>query len=54
MADAPREPAGSYEAPELVELGAFADMTLGWGCDKAYGGADGFTFQQSPIHCVSA
>jgi hypothetical protein len=34
MADTPREPTEIYEAPELVELGAFAEVTLG--CDKAH------------------
>jgi hypothetical protein len=52
MAEMPREPTEIYEAPELVELGAFAEVTLG--CDKAWGGSDGFTFNQMPIHCSSA
>lgn len=42
----------AYESPQLTELGALVDLTLA--CDKAYGGSDGFTFQQSPIMCVSA
>jgi len=52
MADTPRERTGSYEAPALVELGAFAEVTLG--CDKTLGGSDGFTFQQQAISCTSA
>jgi hypothetical protein len=52
MADTPRERTGTYEAPALVELGAFAEVTLG--CNKDLGGSDGYTFQQSPIHCTSA
>jgi hypothetical protein len=52
MADTPRERTGSYEAPALVELGAFAEVTLG--CDKHLGGSDGFTFQQQSISCTSA
>ena len=51
MADTPTERTGSYEAPALVELGAFAEVTL---CDKAYGPSDGHTFQGSPITCGSA
>jgi hypothetical protein len=52
MADKPRERTGTYEAPALVELGAFAEVTLG--CDKNTGGSDGFTFLGTPIICVSA
>jgi hypothetical protein len=51
MLDTPRERTGVYEAPELVELGAFAEVTLG--CNKDWGGSDGFTFQQQPITCTS-
>ena len=46
--DAPNE----YEAPLLVELGTLHDLTQG--CDKAFGGSDGFTFQQQPISCTSS
>lgn len=52
MADTPRERTGVYEAPALVELGAFAELTLG--CNKDYGGSDGFTFQQTQVTCTSA
>jgi hypothetical protein len=52
MADTPREPTGPYEAPELVELGAFAEVTLG--CNKDLGAGDGYMFQGTPIHCMSA
>jgi hypothetical protein len=52
MADTPRERAGSYEAPALVELGAFAEVTLG--CDKQLGQSDGFTFMGQSIVCTSA
>ena len=53
----PREDNGArlvvpYEPPELVELGSVVELTLG--CDKAFGGSDGFTFQQQAIHCTSA
>jgi hypothetical protein len=41
-----------YESPKLVELGSVTELTLG--CNKAYGGSDGFTFQQQPISCTSA
>jgi hypothetical protein len=52
MADTPRERTGSYEAPALVELGAFAELTLN--CDKTSGGSDGFTYHGTPIVCASA
>jgi hypothetical protein len=52
MLDTPSERTGSYEAPALVELGAFAEVTLG--CDKRDGPTDGFTYQGSPITCGSA
>jgi hypothetical protein len=47
----PRKSTAAYEAPALVELGALQELTLG--CDKTTGGSDGFTFQQTPIVCVS-
>ncbi|MDX6401505.1 MAG: hypothetical protein QOF27_2111 [Gaiellaceae bacterium] len=52
MADTPRERTGVYEAPALVDLGAFAEITLA--CNKDLGGSDGFTFQNAAIHCTSA
>ena len=52
MADTPRERTGTYEAPALVELGAFAEVTLG--CNKDLGGSDGFTFQNQQVICTSA
>jgi hypothetical protein len=42
----------AYEAPAVTVLGKVEVLTLG--CDKAYGGSDGFTFQQQPIQCASA
>jgi hypothetical protein len=52
MVETPLGSTAAYEAPALVDIGALQELTLG--CDKAYGGSDGFTFQQSPIHCTSA
>ena len=40
-----------YEPPALVELGTLHELTLG--CNKDWGGSDGFTFQQAPIVCTS-
>jgi hypothetical protein len=42
----------AYEAPAVTILGKIEVLTLF--CDKAFGGSDGFTFQQSPISCSSA
>jgi len=51
MPDAPRESAGVYEAPSLVDLGGLAELTL---CNKDFGPTDGNTFQGVPITCSSA
>jgi hypothetical protein len=40
-----------YEPPTLVKLGTFHELTLG--CDKDFGGSDGFTFHGIPIVCTS-
>jgi hypothetical protein len=42
----------AYEAPALVDLGAFQELTLG--CDKKLGSSDGFTFQGQAIVCASS
>jgi hypothetical protein len=52
MADTPRERIGVYEAPVVVDLGAFAELTLN--CNKDWGGSDGFTFQNQQVVCTSA
>jgi len=41
-----------YEAPGLRVLGSLAELTQG--CDKKFGGADGFTFHGVTIVCTSA
>jgi hypothetical protein len=41
----------AYVAPEVIVLGKVEVLTLA--CNKDFGGADGFTFQQSPISCTS-
>ena len=51
MAEHPSE-RPPYEAPILVELGAFEELTLG--CDKNLGASDGFTFQGQAIVCTSS
>jgi hypothetical protein len=51
MREGPRQSTAAYEAPELVELGALQELTLG--CDKRTGSSDGFTFQGQSIVCSS-
>jgi len=51
MVETPTGGTAGYEAPALVDLGAFQELTLA--CNKNYGGSDGFTFQQQPIVCTS-
>lgn len=51
MSKIAKKPKPVYQPPALVELGTLYDLTLF--CDKTWGGADGFTFQQIPIHCTS-
>jgi hypothetical protein len=41
----------AYEAPTVTVLGKVEVLTLG--CDKNYGGSDGFTFQSNPVSCTS-
>jgi hypothetical protein len=41
----------AYEAPAMVVLGSVAALTQG--CDKQFGGADGFTFMGEAIVCRS-
>lgn len=41
----------AYEAPTLAVLGKVEDLTLG--CNKDYGGSDGFTFQNQQVSCTS-
>ena len=52
MVETPRGSIAAYEAPALVDLGAFQELTLG--CDKKLGSSDGFTFQGLAIVCSSA
>jgi hypothetical protein len=52
MVETPRVSTAAYEAPALVELGAFQQLTLG--CDKKLGSSDGFTFQGQAIVCSSS
>lgn len=42
---------GGYDAPVLRVLGSVAELTQG--CDKRFGGADGFTFHGITIVCSS-
>ena len=43
---------GAYEPPVINVIGSVAELTLG--CDKKYGGADGFTFHGDTIVCASS
>jgi hypothetical protein len=52
MVETPTGSTAGYEAPALVELGAFQELTLG--CDKTTGGSDGFTVHGVAIVCTSA
>jgi hypothetical protein len=52
MVETPAGSIATYEAPALVEFGAFQELTLG--CDKTLGSSDGFTFQGQAIVCTSA
>lgn len=40
-----------WSAPSIQRYGSFESMTQG--CDKRYGGEDGFTFMGTAIVCVS-
>jgi hypothetical protein len=42
---------GAYEAPAMRVLGSVAELTQG--CDKQFGGSDGFTFMGQSIVCRS-
>ena len=54
MSKVEQKPKPAYRPPALVELGTLHDLTLDTRyCDKSFGGSDGFTFQQVPIHCTS-
>lgn len=47
-----RNKISAYEAPAITVLGKVEVLTLG--CDKNFGGSDGFTFLGAPINCTSA
>jgi hypothetical protein len=51
MVETPTGGTIQYEAPALVELGAFQKLTLE--CDKKLGSSDGFTFMGLAIVCAS-
>lgn len=48
--DTPR--AEAYQAPAVRVLGTVAELTQ-TGCDKQFGGSDGFTFMGQAIVCRS-
>jgi hypothetical protein len=52
MVETPTGSTVAYEAPALVDLGAFQELTLG--TNKDFGGVDGITFQQQPVQWTSA
>jgi len=43
----------AYQAPSLQVLGAVAELTQQFPCDKKLNGSDGFTFMGQPIVCRS-
>lgn len=40
-----------WAMPKLTVYGDVEKITQG--CDKTYGGMDGFTFQSTPVQCAS-
>jgi hypothetical protein len=52
MVDAPNGSTAAYEAPALVDIGAFHELTLDQ--DKKYGASDGFTFMGASITNASS
>jgi hypothetical protein len=53
MVETPTGSTVAYEAPALVDLGVFQELTLSGGCNKDLGGSDGFTFQNQQVSCTS-
>lgn len=45
------QPKKNWAMPQLVAYGTVEKITQG--CDKNFGGSDGFTFLGTPIQCVS-
>ena len=41
----------AWDPPVLIVHGTVESLTQG--CNKDFGGSDGFTFQSIPIQCVS-
>jgi hypothetical protein len=41
--------APAYEPPQVAVIGTVHELTQG--CDKRFGGTDGFTFGNVPIFC---
>jgi len=48
-----KQPKKEWRTPRLIVHGSVEKITAG-GCDKNYGGSDGYTFQQTPIWCVGS
>ncbi len=44
-------PRKRWSTPQLATHGTVEEITLG--CDKQYGGSDGYTFMNQPIVCSS-
>lgn len=45
------EPKKDWSMPHLLVYGTVEKITQG--CDKKFGGSDGYTFQSNPISCAS-
>ena len=43
----------AWSTPRVIVHGTVEKITKD-GCDKDYGGSDGFTFQSTPIWCVGS
>ena len=49
--DPKAQPKKNWAIPQVIVYGTVEKITQG--CDKKFGGSDGFTFQMSPISCAS-
>ena len=51
--DVKQEVKKAWDPPVLIVHGTVETLTQARGCDKSFGGSDGFTFHGIPIQCVS-
>lgn len=43
----------TWITPQIQRYGTFEQKTQAFGCDKDFGGSDGFTFQGQAVICAS-